>query len=392
MPNASIPAIQQFRTPNAVNTAAKFMQLKNYKDQIQSTKEQAQNTAALEQMKFITEQKSTERKNSIKVNDFALNLLSGVNSAEDMDIAKRQFDARYPQFTGLTDRIMSDYTPQKVEMIRNSLRTETQRMKLEELEWERDNKIIGFGAGSALYRGGKPLGQVPFSQPKPPDPKFEVFQDKTGNQVYVEKGKPIPDGYSKVMAKGTQVTIQTGNLGKTTKTKLEGDIIEGTRNIQSFRKTKESFKPEYLTMFGKGQKLLAEVADKAGISSKGQKKLIRKRSKWFRQAKADFIAYRKWATGVAGGEKELKEIATSFPDPVKNSPTQYEANLDSMEETTKRVLMLNTDFLSSGIDLNQPLNKILEQARDVGIPTPAPKGKMEGVVIKFDAQGNRISP
>lgn len=144
-------------------------------------------------------------------------------------------------------------------------------------------------------------------------------------------------------------------------------------------------------MFGKGQKIIAEAADKAGIPTKGQKRLIRERSKWFRQAKADFIAYRKWATGVAGGEKELTEIATSFPDPVKNSPTQYEANLDSIEETTKKVLMLNKDFLRSGIDLDQPLRKILEQARAVGIPTPTSSSGAEGnVIIHFDAQGNRI--
>jgi len=386
MPNASIPAIQQFQMPDVANSAAKFLQLKGYRDQVQSVREHNQNAATVAQKKFIAEQKAVQRKNSLEVNDFALNLLAGVNSAEDLDIAKGQFNARYPQFTGITEKIMSGYTPQKVEMIRNSLRTETQRMKKE----ERTEKLEGFGAGTAIYKGGRALGQVPFAPPKTPAPKFEVFQDNTGNQVYVEKGKVIPEGYSKVQAKGTQVTIQTGDLGKTTKSKLEGDIIEGTRNIQSFQKTRESFKPEYLTMFGKGQKLLAETADKAGIPTKGQKQLIRRRSKWFRQAKADFIAYRKWATGVAGGEKELKEIATSFPDPVKNSPTQYEANLDSIDETTKRVLMLNTDFLRSGIDLNQPLDKVLEQAKAVGVPTPAPKGK--GIVIRFDAQGNRVSP
>lgn len=397
MPNASIPAIQQFQAPDIMNAASKALQIRTYRDQIQSLKERNQNTANLEQQKFLAEQKAVQRKNSLEASDFALNILSGVNSPEDLEIAKGQFNARYPQYMGMTEEVMSDYSPQKIEMIRNTLRTETQRLKKEESEWEREeseqerkDKITGFGAGSALYKEGKSIGQVPFAPTKPPAPKFEVFSDSSGNQVYIEKGKSIPEGYSKVQAKGTQVTIQTGDLGKTTKAKLESDIIEGTRNIQSFQGTRGSFKPEYLTMFGKGQKLLAEVADKAGIPTKGQKQLIRERSKWFRQAKADFIAYRKWATGVAGGEKELKEIATSFPDPVKNSPTQYEANLDSIEETTKRVLMLNADFLQSGIDLNQPLEKVLEQARKVGVPTLVPTGKGGGIVIRYDAQGNRI--
>jgi hypothetical protein len=226
MPNASIPAIQQFQMPDPANTAARFLQLKALRQQgqnaavlgqqkfgleqqkFQAGQQEAQNAALLKQQKFQAEQASTKRKNSIEVNDFALNLLSGVNSPEDLEIAKGQFNARYPQFADMTSKIMADYSPQKVEMIRNSLRTETQRLKTEDLEWERENKLEGFGAGTAIYKGGKPMGQVPFAPTKPSAPKFEVFSDSGGNQVYVEKGKPIPEGYSKVQTKGTQVTIQ----------------------------------------------------------------------------------------------------------------------------------------------------------------------------------------
>ena len=398
MPNASIPAIQQFQMPDMANSAVKFLQLKGYRDQIQNVAKIQQGKLVQEQIKFHAEQKAIQRKNSLEANGFALNLLSGVNSAEDLDIAKRQFNARYPQFEGMTEKILSDYNPQKIEMVRSSLRTEAQRLKEEDLEWERENKITGFGAGSMLYKGREQIGQVPFAPTKPPAPKFEVFQNETGDQIYIKKGDKIPEGYSKVMTKGTQVTIQTGNLGKTTKTGLEQDIIMGVQNIQSFKRTRKLFKPEYLTMFGKGEKLIAEAADKAGISTRGQKRLIRERSKWFRQAKADFIAYRKWATGVAGGEKELKEIATAYADPVKNSPTQYLANLNGIEETTKRILMTNVAFLRSGIDIDQPLEKVLEQARRIGVPSPPGTStsptidKTEGIVIRFDAQGNRISP
>jgi hypothetical protein len=387
MPN--MPAIQQFQQPDIVNSAAKAMQIRAYRDQIQNVARTQQNKQAQDQIKFQAEQKAIQRKNSIDANDFALNLLTGVNSDEDLKIAKGQFNARYPQQAGAVGRILPSYNPEAINVIRNSLRTETQRLKKE----EKDEELKGFGAGTMMFRGGKQAGQVPFA---PTKDQFEVFQSSEGDQVYVKKGDKIPEGYSKVMAKGTQVTIQTGNLGKTTKTGLEQDIIMGIQNIQSFQETRKLFKPEYLTMFGRGQKLIAEVADKAGIPTKGQKKLIRKRSKWFRQAKADFIAYRKWATGVAGGEKELKEIATSFPDPVKNSPTQYTSHLDGIEETTKRILATNVEFLRSGIDLKQPLEKVLEQAKKIGIPSPpgtstSPTiGRTEGIVIRFNEKGERI--
>ena len=77
---------------------------------------------------------------------------------------------------------------------------------------------------------------------------------------------------------------------------------------------------------------------------------------------------------MAGGPQELAEIATSFPDPVKNSPTEYSANLDNIEEITKRVLMLNADFLRSGIDMDQPLDAILGEMRSKGINVQAPPG------------------
>lgn len=401
MSNASIPAIQQFQPPNIPNAALNALQVRNAREQIQNiamARQVAQQQAMAQQQKIQREQNVAKRKNEIEIKDFALNILSGVNSAEDLEIARGQFNARYPQYTDMTNKIMSDYNPRKVDLIRNSLRTETQRMKQEEIEWERENEIVGFGAGSAVYKGGEWTEQVPFAPAKPSAPKFEVFSNQEGNQIYVEKGESIPAGYSKVQAKGTQVTIQTGDLGKTTRGKLEMDIIEGTRNIQSFQKTRGLFKPEYLTLFGKGDRLIAGAADKIGIPTKGQKQLIRERSKWFRQAKADFIAYRKWATGVAGGEKELAEIATSFPDPVKNTPTQYQANLDGIEETTKRILSTNKDFLRSGIDLRQPLEQVLNQARQIGLPIPVPgvpapiSGGDGGnvTIIRYDSEGNRI--
>jgi len=369
MPN--IPAIQQFKSPDILNTASQLMNLKA----MGKLGEAKKNAALTNKINAAREQASVKRKNSIEANDFTLNLLAGVNSSEDLDIAKEQLLARYPEYKGLVSQILPFYDTKRVDMIRNSLRTETQRLKLEEKD------IKGFSPGSMLYKDGESMGQVPFA---PSKPSHEVFEDQSGNQVYIEKGQKIPTGYKKVQTKGTQLTINTGDLSKTTTSKLENAVIEGTRNIQSFQGTKKLFKPEYLTIFGKGDKVIAEAADKLGIPMAGQKALIKERSKWFRQAKSDFIAYRKWATGVAGGEKELKEIATSFPDPVKNSPTQYQANLDSIEETTKRVLMLNTDFLREGINMNQPLDKIMEQTRGQGT------GEQKEVTIKFDAQGNRI--
>ena len=357
--------------PDVANTAINALQLKESMAQGEAGRKQQGNAAALQKLIFESQQRTTKRKEDIETKDFALNLLSGVNSAEDLEIARGQFNARYPEYQNDTDKVMSDYSPRKVELIRNSLRDEATRVKQEEIK--------AFGPGSALFKGDEPIGQVPFS---PKEGDFEVFEGKGGDQVYVQKGNEIPKGYKKVQTKGTSLTVNTGELSKATKSKTEQGIIEADQNLQSFKKTKEMFKPEFLTMFGKGGNVLAITADKVGISTEAQKKLISERTKWFRQAKADFISYRKWATGVAGGEKEYKELATSFPDPVRNSPQQYISNLENLEETTKAILHLNKKFLKSGIDLDSDWDEIVGGKPDGG------GGKT--VVIKFDEKGNRI--
>jgi hypothetical protein len=361
----TLPQVQPVEVPNVLNSALTMLQAQNMKGQ----RADRLNTALNEKKRLELEQTKLIRDTTIDANEFALNLLSGVNSEEDLTIAKRQFSSRYPMMNDMVDKLLPGYDPRGVDLLRNSLRTETERLKLEKGE-----EIKGFGAGTHLYKGEKKIGEVP-STPQKED--YEVFEGPDGDQVYIKKGSNIPSGYRKVQGKSGEVNVYTGDLGKTTKTQLEQDVIQGVQNIKSFQSTRSKFKDEYLTVFGKGEKMVAEAVDKLGMSSGDQKKFISERASWFRQAKADFIAYRKWATGVAGGEKEMQEIATAFPDPVKNSPAQYRANLDNIEETTKKILMLNADFLRSGINTEQPLGDMLKQAKEAGIIDNIPDVALE---------------
>lgn len=345
-----------------------------------------------------------QKEEALKSNEYAVSLLAGVNSEEDLQIAKRMYIARYPEYADKIDKIIPSYDPRTINILRESLKDAAVKMREEELELGKDrlafdiekerSEMKGFAPGTTIFQGGKMVGRVPATEPKP---EYDVFEGPAG-QVYVEKGSKIPAGYEKVMGKG--VTIQTGAapVTKPTQTKLEQDIIEGVKNVQSFNVTKEKFKDEYLTWRGKAEKEVITAMDKAGISGKNQKKFIKERSDWFRRAKADFIAYRKWATGVAGGEQELKEIATSFPDPVKNSPAEYRSNLDSVEQTTKEVLSLNKEFIESGIDLNKPLAEIMDEIKKKGVDISAPPGTgtkgtpkpKASTILRFDKDGNLI--
>ena len=279
---------------------------------------------------------------------FGLSLLSGVTDQDSLDDAKTKYLSLIP--TGERQQAQ-----QNVEQMFGA---------------KYDEKRIK-GARTQLISLSDQLAS--YARPMSVAAGAGIYDPLEGEIVASQPAKP----------RGPLVTINTGDLTKPSQTKLEKDIMEGLRNVNSFRETGKLFKPEYLTYWGKGEKFIATAADKAGISTAGQKGLIKERAAWFRQAKADFIAYRKWATGVAGGEKEMAEIATSFPDPVKNSPTEYQANLTSIEETTKRVLQLNAEFLSSGIDVRQPIEKIFDDIQRLGIDigeSPSPGGVTRPVI------------
>lgn len=345
-----------------------------------------QGQLALQQQEAVAAQKAAQDKIKLDALEYFLNVTTGVNSAEDLQIAKRMLNAKYPEHAAGLDKILPAYDPNSIRMIRNSMRTETQRMKEEELK--------GFSPGTTIYQGDTKIEQTSFAPTTPSKEEFELFTDSKGNQAYLKKGGEIPVGYSRVDKKtGSTVTVNTGDLGKGTRTNVEKEIIEGVKNIQSFQETTKKFKPEYLTYLGQAENKINQVMDKAGVAGKERQGRIKEYSEWFRGAKADFIAYRKWATGVAGGEKEMAEIATSFPDPVKNSPSQYKANLESIEETTKRVLQLNADFLKLGINMDQPLDKIMEEAKAAGLDVGSPLSNVGGggsITIRFDAQGNVV--
>jgi hypothetical protein len=172
----------------------------------------------------------------------------------------------------------------------------------------------------------------------------------------------------------TEITI---DLEKGTKKDLEADIIEGERQIESLNEIESIFKPEFLTYQGEVKGALEKFADKAGFGT--STKFLEERAAWMVQAKSELLRYRKWVTGVAGGEKEFAEIAKAFADPEKNSPSQFIANLKQSRKWQKKVVNWNRETRAQGLSIaNTPENLKTD------------KTKTQIKTIKFDAQGNRI--
>jgi len=169
---------------------------------------------------------------------------------------------------------------------------------------------------------------------------------------------------------GPDVTV---NLGTSTKQHLEKEIIDADSSIANFDSIESSFNPAFLTYGGKLKAGTQRVLDKAGFASNTQ--FLEERATWFSQAMSAFIAYRKWATGVAGGEKELAQIAKAYPDPEKNSPAEYKANLKQSRITARKLKIRLSMFRLAGID--NPTKAQLASIPLGSIPDPLAKKNID---------------
>jgi hypothetical protein len=178
-----------------------------------------------------------------------------------------------------------------------------------------------------------PKGWKPYKAPTEKPPVYDVIENKKGEQAYIEKGSNIPPGWR--VAKGSETSVNI-NLEKSTKGAVEKDIVEKGEALQTLRDTEKAFKDDYLTWPGEARAWGERISEKAGIT-KGSKWLS-DRQEWYQGAKENLLKFRKFITGVAGGEKEFDEIASAAPDPDRNSPTTFKANLRKSKINTIKLI------------------------------------------------------
>ena len=214
-----VAQLQHYRAPNA---AAQLQQMQTLAAQRRAAGAESAINAArfnLEERQFQHQQTLDMIKTDIERFDFALNVLSGVNSEEDLEIARGMLNSRYPDQRAKTDDMLSFWEPNKIEMFRNTLRTETQRLKQaelrvveqqkeDELNLERDKfnlqtrkqefeerRARGYSPGTLIKTPGEADQIVPT---EPDQEDFELFQDSQGNQAYLQEGATVPKGWKKV--------------------------------------------------------------------------------------------------------------------------------------------------------------------------------------------------
>jgi len=166
-----------------------------------------------------------------------------------------------------------------------------------------------------------------------------------------ETGQITPTIHPSSRVPSTSVTVQTGDVEKSTKGQIEKDVIDLQTTLGELNQINKDYNEDFFTYRGRGKAYLTALAEKAEIPvGEATKQFLSQKTKFFADAKRVFLKFRKFITGVAGGIEEFKEIAKATIDPESDSPTQFQAKMTSMRDNAIRVSNLLLAIRNSGLD------------------------------------------
>ena len=202
------------------------------------------------------------------------------------------------------------------------------------------------GDGGIIMYGNKSLGQYSSAGKYKPG---EVKEFKVGDNIITgiytgNQGDKLGDlpGWVPVISAGRYKPGVNVNIDMSPKTKadLEGQIISGMTILDNLKRIDKIYTPEFLTYKGQGKAWLQEKGSKLGFDV-GE--FVGKREKWKMEVDQQMLKWRKFITGVAGGEKEMQKIEQTTLN-AQDSPATYEAKRKQIEIMT-RASIARADWL-----------------------------------------------
>jgi hypothetical protein len=153
---------------------------------------------------------------------------------------------------------------------------------------------------------------------------------------------------------------------------LKKDIMSDQEALDSMNYVTSLYEPDFLSYGGKGKAAWDTFLNKLDPENRSQ--FTARRSAFVSQVNQAFIAYRKWATGISGGEKEMAEIKRSTYSE-DDSPQDFEAKIAGMKQMTKKLMVRKAMALKSGIEVGSKAWKGFVAATPLdGIPDLQQRG------------------
>lgn len=249
---------------------------------------------------------------------------------------------------------------------------EQQRQEQEALQTQRGiQNQIGFGnldlRGRELEARLDPNSTFNSKPPKPAVPLSGIakinsdynngFINQAQRDAAIAKANSSSKGITITNPDGTVTQIGGGSgtsFGKKANNQLQSGIISNVELLDLTDSVRESFNPDFLTYKGQGEQFFTAQAEKLGLEpSQARKEFLKGRTEFVTKTERLFNAYRKEITGAAAAVQELDRLKKSFLN-VDQSPSEFEATLDSYQAELKRTVRLRNKLIREGLDPRSP--------------------------------------
>ena len=208
------------------------------------------------------------------------------------------------------------------------------------------------------------------SQVKPLQSEANFNAQQKGMESYATSQGSLPADISKIQEQGkqsrmTKAVPSTQNINtqelqapKGAQAGLFKELTTGEQSLDSMNQIQSLYEPDFLSYGGKAKGAAATVLNK--MDPKQRSNFQQRRAAFISAANKEFIRFRKWATGVAGGPVEMAEIkrATFSED---DSPQDFESKLQLAKSLQRRLNARNKAALAAGVDSEEAFQKFIQQ-------------------------------
>jgi hypothetical protein len=155
-------------------------------------------------------------------------------------------------------------------------------------------------------------------------------------------------------AKAPQVNVFTGDLSKTTASKVEEGVLTNAEAMSRLNSIYGTYRPEYLNVPFRAKQEWTNLAGKFKDVSPKDKQILTGYYEFKQNALQNLNKTIKDLTGAAMGVQEADRIIASLPNAGStvfggDSPVEFEAKLNNAVQQTKYALARQTYALKSGI-------------------------------------------
>jgi len=197
------------------------------------------------------------------------------------------------------------------------------------------------------------------------EPKMEAVYDVAtgesrgtavirGGRMFQGGNELDPSKYTIEKQRQENVNLAGTVLPKPTQNKLTTDISEGKVQQVAFKRIKELYNKDFLTLQGKVKGGFLWGLDKIDALPEGQQKeWLAAKTKFDTGVNQAFNIYRRWVTGAAAAMSELERLEQAYIN-TKDSPTQFMAKLAELGDFGKRVEEVRMQMLKNGLSPDDP--------------------------------------